>query len=119
MTVITLSETISAVTTARVIHTTPRWKETAARRRQEIDGAIPKEYLLNPTALQEHNLALLAYTCGLLSAREQSIIALSATELLKLIHDRTYTAVEVTTAFCKSAAVAHQAVRIPRFICTV
>lgn len=88
-----------------------KWEEVASRRREEITSAIPPEYLVPRNLLQNENLVDLPYKCGILSPHELSITSLSATELLRLIHNETYTAVEVTTAFCKRAAIAHQAVR--------
>ncbi|KAL2851256.1 amidase signature domain-containing protein [Aspergillus pseudodeflectus] len=47
--------------------------------------------------------------CGLLSDRELQITeTLDATALLQKLADREYSAVEVTTAFCKRAAIAQQ-----------
>lgn len=85
------------------------WQSVAKRRRQEINGRIPKEYFVH-SRLENGSRVHLTETCGILTERELGIINLSATSLLRKIHCRQYTSVEVTTAYCKSAAVAHQAV---------
>jgi len=91
-------------------HGVSDWKQVAARRRDEIYSKIPKDYLLPPSLLSTSNLVNLAQTSGKLNTHELSIISLSAIKLLECIHHKVFTAVEVTTAFCKSAAIAHQAV---------
>jgi amidase len=89
------------------------WRAVALRRRNEIHAAIPKAYMVQPSLLEAQYLIDLPYRCDVMSSRELRITEHTATELLKLLRDGTYTAVEVTTAFCKRAAIAHQAVCIP------
>jgi hypothetical protein len=88
------------------------WENVAYSHRQAINNAIPPEYLVPKKYLNSLHLTNLREISGILTPREISITSLSATNLLKLIHDQTYTSVEVTKAFCKSAAIAHQAVSI-------
>ncbi|KAG9242034.1 amidase signature domain-containing protein [Calycina marina] len=102
-------QTIRDPATTKDHETIPKWKKVAARRRQEINSKIPAEYLLSPTLLKPTNVSKLVETCGLLTARELSIVRSSAVKLLESVHNRNFTAVEATTAFCKSAAIAHQA----------
>ncbi len=90
---------------------TPHWKAISARRQQEVYDKIPASYIISPNLLNELDRSKLVQRRGLLTERELSIISLSATEILERIHNRTFTSVEVTYAFCKSAAVAHQAAR--------
>ncbi|KAL2005110.1 hypothetical protein VTN00DRAFT_2960 [Thermoascus crustaceus] len=87
------------------------WHSTAARRRDEIYSHIPREWLVDEFLLEESKKRPidLPEKCGLLTPRELRITGLSAVELLRRIHDGIYTAVEVTRAFCKRAAIAHQA----------
>jgi amidase len=94
-----------ALTTTKI----PRWQDVARRRGKEIKSGMPQEYLLPETSFTKNSINL-PEKSGLLSQRELELTSLTATELLKLIHNETYTAVEVTTAFCKRAAIAHQAV---------
>jgi amidase len=86
------------------------WRCAAARRRTEIVTKIPDDYLVDNSLLCRTDQINLVQESGILTDRELSIINLTATELLRCIHNQEYTAVEVTTAFCKSAAIAHQAV---------
>ncbi|KFY79035.1 hypothetical protein V499_01918 [Pseudogymnoascus sp. VKM F-103] len=89
----------------------PSWKLVAARRQAEINNAIPTEYLVPLVQLGGlENRIGLPEASGILTHRELEITARSATGLLRFLHNGTYTAVEVTTAFCKRAAIAHQAV---------
>lgn len=89
----------------------PTWQDIAQRRRDDIKNAIPSSYLVSKDSLATgHNFMNLPETCSILNERELEITSLTATKLLHLIHTEVYTAVEVTTAFCKRAAVAHQAV---------
>ncbi|ORY23703.1 amidase signature domain-containing protein [Naematelia encephala] len=55
------------------------------------------------------NVSNLVSTCGILAPREVEIVSLDATGLRDLIANTVFTAVEVTVAFSKAAAVAHQA----------
>lgn len=89
------------------------WRTIAARRRKEIYDRIPAEYLVDTTLLAQQKLIDLPYRCGLLTPQELRITEHTAVELLRRIHDGTYSAVEVTKAFCKRAAIAHQAVCVP------
>lgn len=86
------------------------WKRVAANRRDDIYRDIPNEYLVPPNLLNNPSLVNLAQNSGILTARELSIISMTATGLLQCIRERKFTAVEVTTAFSKSASIAHQAV---------
>jgi amidase len=85
------------------------WQSVAARRRAEILTKIPEEYIVDRSLLNAINHSDLLRQSNILSDREISIVNSTATELLKWIHSLMYTAVEVTRAFCKSAAIAHQA----------
>ncbi|KAF7957290.1 hypothetical protein EAE96_002877 [Botrytis aclada] len=89
--------------------TASTWQAIAARRQQEILSSIPLEWLLPADLLQSKRPLNLVKTCGLLSEREVKIVYSTAVDLLEKMRTREYTAVEVTTAFCKASAVAHQA----------
>ncbi|KAB8289995.1 hypothetical protein EYC80_010322 [Monilinia laxa] len=90
-------------------HSPPSWQTTASHRRQQINSSIPPEWLLEPHHLTSKHPVDLVKTCGLLTEREIHIIYSTALELLEKMKSRKYTAVEVTRAFCKASAVAHQA----------
>lgn len=89
-----------------------QWESVAARRRCEILNKIPQAYLISQDAIERAGVNA-TRTSGVLDPREQGIVEKSATALLELIHSRQYSSVEVATAFCKSAALAHQLVRLP------
>lgn len=57
--------------------------------------------------------------CGLLSEKELEITERTAVDLVKRLAKGELTAVEVTAAFCKRAAIAHQMVRFRQLISTV
>lgn len=94
----------------------PGWETIKIRRQAEINNRIPKTFLLPPALIEKRNRSTLVDTCGLFSPRELDILHQTATSLLECIHNQTYTSVEVATAFCKSAAVAHQAVGLLRYL---
>ncbi|KAL3427906.1 acetamidase [Phlyctema vagabunda] len=87
----------------------PAWQDAARQRREDINGAIPSEYIIPDFLLKGHHFLDLPVRCGILDQRELEITSMTATSLLKGIHEEKYSAVEVTTAFCKRAAIAHQA----------
>ena len=93
-----------------IVEAVPRWQAVADRRRNEIQSALPVEYIIPQHFLQGINRSQLVRTSRLLSSRELSIVSLTATKLLEAIHAQKFSALEVTRAFCKSAAIAHQAV---------
>jgi amidase len=89
----------------------PTWQEIAADRKQSIEDKIPAEWRVDPSQLEKKRVVDVPKTCGLMTERELSITELSAVEILTAIQTRQLTAVETTRAFCKRAAIAHQAVR--------
>lgn len=116
-----LSKNLTTTTTANPnsvsesLASAPTWQAVALRRKNEITDSIPGEWVLPPHILQSSGKRPLdlVKTCGLLSEREITIVYSNAVDLLEKMRKREYTAVEVTTAFCKASAVAHQAVRCP------
>lgn len=89
----------------------PAWQDIAAQRKHNNESKIPQEWRLNEKQLERQNLVDLPRTCDLMTDRELVITELSAVEILSRIRERSFTAVETTLAFCKRAAIAHQAVR--------
>ncbi|KAI9646465.1 hypothetical protein NHQ30_004458 [Ciborinia camelliae] len=87
----------------------PTWQSIATQRQQSIRSSIPNEWLLSADLLLSPRPADLVKTCGLLDAREIQIVYSTAVDLVEKLRMRVYTAVEVTRAFCKASAVAHQA----------
>lgn len=71
---------------------------------------IPLEYRMHKIDARGIAPVHVREKCGMLTPREVEITSHSAVTLLERIHNEDYTAVEVTIAFCKAAAVAHQIV---------
>lgn len=112
--------------------TKDNWREHAADKRARQAALIPQEWRLSPEALDTagDDVTEVPRTCGILSERELEITELdevkevrafpfaslarellttfSATQLAKRIAEKTYTSVEVATAFSKRAAIAQQ-----------
>lgn len=97
--------------------TSPSWQDVARRRQDEINSSIPEAYHVPEALVKGHNFIDLPEKSGILNERELKITSSTATELLKLIHSEIYTAVEVATAFCKRASIAHQAVSQGSRVC--
>jgi amidase len=91
----------------------PTWLEIASERKRKIEEKIPLTWRVNKTQLQCKSLVDLPETSGLLTDKELVITGLGAVELLAAIREQKFTATETTIAFCKRAAIAHQAVRYP------
>lgn len=99
------------------------WETRAAERRQQLSNTIPGDWRLKPELLDElktpleesDNRVLELGFCkrsGILSERELDITeSYKVSELLEALASGRLTALEVTTAFCKRAAIAHQLVR--------
>ncbi|KAG9687797.1 hypothetical protein KCU84_g17254, partial [Aureobasidium melanogenum] len=85
---------------------TKDWKEVAAAKKQRINDSIPKEWIIDTSSLGANVMDVPA-TCGLLSKSELDITNSSATDLVAKLADGSLKAVDVTTAFCKRAAISH------------
>lgn len=88
------------------------WAERAAAAQAANRELLPKEYLLSKLpSKDERNVQYFAAQCGLLSVKELEITeSPEITGLLAKLADKTYSAVEVTTAFIKRAVIAQQVV---------
>jgi len=86
------------------------WQDAASAAIANRDATIPAEWLLPKSAypLPLDSTGLLA-SSGILSAAELDIVSQSAKALAASIAARKLTSVQVTTAFCKAAAIAQQA----------
>ncbi|KAI0730356.1 general amidase [Fomitopsis betulina] len=87
------------------------WKTLAAEKRQRLAGAIPKEWLASSIPPpQQLDVTAFPGQCSILSDREREITDVSDVDfLLEKVATAEWSAVEVTTAFCKRAVIAHQA----------
>jgi hypothetical protein len=88
------------------------WKEISARKKADQASRIPKEWLLaehsRPQA-NTNNLLDVPRRCGVLSQDEIRLTEdYDATSLLELLNAGKLKSKDVTTAFCKRAAIAHQ-----------
>lgn len=94
--------------------TTNLYRCIAADKKLQQSSKIPKDWLIPP--IQHLNLTNLmdisfTLTCGLLSEVECSITSdHDATALLEKLKAGVWSAEQVTIAFCKRAAIAHQLV---------
>ncbi|RVX70935.1 hypothetical protein B0A52_06092 [Exophiala mesophila] len=86
----------------------PSWQDVAAKRRDDINRKIPQSWLLSTEIVKNHRPIDLPHLSGLLSPDELYLTELSAVTLLAAIRNRRYSSVQVTRAFCKRAAIAHQ-----------
>lgn len=88
-------------------------RDECQKRRSE---AISQEYLLPEKILSTlpKDCSTVVEKSGHFTEGERLIINASATSILKNIASKTWTATEVTQAFCKSAAVAQQLVSLAR-----
>lgn len=91
------------------------WEIMAAEKRASTHSKIPREWLLDKATLEkasaERNLTG-PFIESCLTDAEKALTKLSATSLLSEIQHRTYSALEVTKAFCKRTAIAQQIVKI-------
>lgn len=93
------------------------WQIIAEKKRLEAYQKIPVEWRLPPSYTDRvsetsvWNVLDVPRICGILSAREIEITEeFDAVALLAAIAERKFTSEEVTTAFCKRAAIAGQLV---------
>jgi len=86
------------------------WRDVAEQKREATNSKIPREWVLSPSTLAEagRHRDITLFIGGLLSAEERDITALESNEIVEKIAAKRYTAEQVTTAFCKRAAIAHQ-----------
>ncbi|KAK0622386.1 amidase signature domain-containing protein [Immersiella caudata] len=87
------------------------WEARAAGKRARTLAKIPRAWRLDPAQLnsakRQRNLTG-AFINRFLQPREIEIVSQDSVELTRAISNAEISAVEVTTAFCKTAAVAHQ-----------
>ncbi|KJX94055.1 general amidase like protein [Zymoseptoria brevis] len=79
------------------------------QKREQRASKIPGLWRLDAKATFGQNVLDVPSTCGVLTSRELEITGTNdALDILRKIRDESYTAEEVTRAFCKRAAVAQQ-----------
>lgn len=88
------------------------WQEIAAEKKARQAASIPKEWLIDLPSDDVLDVTDIPAKCGLLSARDLEITEVSSVAvLLSKIATGAWSSVEVATAFCKRAVIAHQVVR--------
>ncbi|KAL1306190.1 hypothetical protein AAFC00_004292 [Neodothiora populina] len=83
------------------------WEEVAADKRARIAKSIPSVWKIDTSSLSD-NVMDVPEKCGLLSSEELAITNSTAVELVEKMATGKLKSVDVTTAFCKRAAVAQQ-----------
>ncbi|KAI7545541.1 amidase, partial [Hortaea werneckii] len=88
------------------------WQDIAARKQRERAARIPSQWKLSSAHIPAEgrtNVLGVPRECGLLSERELTITENhDASALVSALSSGNLKAVDVTTAFCKRAAIAHQ-----------
>ncbi|KAK4569899.1 hypothetical protein LTR86_002868 [Recurvomyces mirabilis] len=87
------------------------WTDISAKAQTKLRNSIPSEWRIPPGKLPpdtQLDVTDFPAKSGLLSDQELKITSSYATEIVGAIAAGEWTAVEVTTAFCKRAAIAHQ-----------
>ncbi|KAL6309985.1 general amidase [Sparassis latifolia] len=86
------------------------WKEQVADKRKRQQEAIPPEWrYIDLPSNDQLNVLDVPATCGLLTPLELEITNVSdVSVLLKQLASAQWSSVQVTTAFCKRAVIAHQ-----------
>ena len=89
------------------------WQDKAEAKVAETKSKIPKEWRLHEDdllAAKKQRQLSGPFIEGFLSAQELEITSNAAAPLVSKLQSGHYTALQVTTAFCKRAAIAHQIV---------
>jgi len=89
------------------------WRSLCKVRKAAQDASIPEEWKIKVPPDTSLDVRSVTEDCGLLSSRELAIIDLGTKDvstLVRLLADKNlgYTSLEVTTAYLKSAIIAHQ-----------
>lgn len=92
------------------------WETIAAQKRHALRAAIPVEWVIPAAVLppdSQLDVTSFPTQSGWFTKRELEITSTPATQLLVNIATGSWTSEEVTRAFCKAAAAAHQLVSAP------
>lgn len=91
----------------------PSWTDISISKKKEVNAGIPSEWLIPKKLLPPPSKTKVddfVAASGFFTVKEIEITASSATDITAKIVGGSWTAEEVTKAFCKSAAVSHQLV---------
>jgi amidase len=86
------------------------WEAIAADKRKRLGDTIAPEWRVDSAATNSSNVMQYPEASGILSTREIEITNSSAVRLIAKLAAGELTSVDVTLAFCKRAAIAHQLV---------
>lgn len=87
------------------------YREIARGKQEQRRQRIPKTWILAEEHLASSNLLRVPQVCGILTDRELEITGkYDAVDLVEKIANGSFSAREVTVAFCKRAAIAQQLV---------
>lgn len=88
----------------------PSWKETVRQRRIKRQEQIPEAWRLSPAQISSSkDVRVVIHSSGILSPKELEWTDMTDVRpLLQKLATRQVTSLEVTTAFCKRAAIAQQ-----------
>ena len=89
------------------------WKDISQKAQKILADSIPTEWRISADKLPSSNQANVTdfpAKSGILSKDELKITESFATEIIENVADKTWKAGDVTRAFCKRAAIAHQVV---------
>lgn len=96
------------------------WQAAVKTKRNELTSKVPKDWLLSDDFVRSLSSTRLVdldipAKSKILSPREVEITEqYSAQDLLEKLRNRSFTSLEVTTAFCKRASIAQQLVSVAR-----
>lgn len=91
------------------------WQATARAKVADIHSRIPQEWVLSDTDLEKakkQRTLTGPYIEQYLDDREKEIIGQDSVRLVEKLKSQEYTAVTVTRAYCKTAAIAQQIVSL-------
>lgn len=90
------------------------WKSTADKKRADILSLVPQKWRLETIPSPEEQRDVTGeYVHQYLTRKEIEITEADAVDIVAKTSSGTWTAVEVTEAFCHRAAIAHQLVSCP------
>lgn len=89
------------------------WQEIAAKKQKQRDDFIPSEWKIQPVPKEKKNVTEVIKDSGILNDKEFEIIEnYDATALAEAIAQKKLTALQVTIAYCKAAAISQQVANV-------
>lgn len=92
------------------------WQEIASEQQRLRDSQISKGWILESLPTESvANVMNAPYTCGLMTKKELALTEKDATDLLAMMARGELKSHDLTSAFCKRAAIAQQLVSLSLF----